>query len=252
MESVDIILSTLEFLSPEEILSTCRTSKKFQHVCNSQYLWKQLYTRRFLNNGANTLTKEEYEKDYKKAFRIDSHRYNVRSKILSKVKGITEYALLYLYNITDKRDLKKIYSYLDDVVSLTLYDLMSIIYQLDINIDILSVFTAIKPDLIKTLNKITDKLIEQKHKRGPSFSLYDLASKYCTILRMYFRNNINKRVDIKTDEDKNIRNIDIITLIISIGLSRKGVVLTDPRSSIKLADIANNIMHMITDKYVKE
>lgn len=69
---------------------------------------------------------------------------------------------------------------------------------------------------------------------------------------MYFRNNINKRVDIKTDEDKNILNIDIITLIISTGLSRKGVVLTDPRSSIKLADIANNIMHMITDKYIEE
>lgn len=100
MNSGDIILSTLQFLEPEEILKTCSVNKEFKQVCESEYIWKNLYTKKYIDKNINTLDINEYKNNYKKAFKEETKRSKIRKMAMSKFTVVTQYAMLYLYSLS--------------------------------------------------------------------------------------------------------------------------------------------------------
>lgn len=107
MQSKDIIYTVFQFMEPSEILRTCSTSASFKDVCDSEYLWKKLYTDKFINTDSSTISPNEFKKGltYKKAFEIDTHRSKIRKEIFNVspyLLGITAQFAEYMYYLYDE------------------------------------------------------------------------------------------------------------------------------------------------------
>lgn len=161
MQSKDIIYIVFQFMEPSEILRTCSTSASFKDVCDSEYLWKKLYTDKFINTGSSTISPNEFKKGltYKKAFEIDTHRSKIRRQIFDKfpsLLGITaqfaEY-MYYLYNESPEKMRKFIKDMMREQEERgwgSTYKFLSL-WQVNHSEDLFSKFKKYNPTLYKAL-----------------------------------------------------------------------------------------------------
>lgn len=108
MQSKDVIYTVFQFMQPSEILKTCRTSPAFRDACNSEHLWKKLYTDKFVNTNAETISPSEFKKGltYKKGFEMEIHRLKIRREIFNtypNLLGMTAQFAQLMYHLYNQK-----------------------------------------------------------------------------------------------------------------------------------------------------
>lgn len=161
MQSKDIIYTVFQFMEPSEILRTCSTSASFKDVCDSEHLWKKLYTDKFANNNSTTISPSEFKRGltYKKAFEIDTHRLKIRREIFYRfplLLGMTAQFAELMYYMYDL-DSSEMFDFIENLLieqgsgGLGSTPEFLSLWQVSHDVDLFSKFKKYNPTIYKAL-----------------------------------------------------------------------------------------------------
>lgn len=211
-----IIINTMMFMEPIDLLSSTRVSKMFYKLSKYDKIWENLVHQYYPNS---TLQMDNYLDIFKEEYR--------RSKILEKainsgIPGLTSIAYKYLYSCNEL-ELDKILQNIDKTHIVSLYDINDIV-----NLDFYSIEYLYPESTINDINMNIDLTLLNDKNQSENY-INNLISKYPATI--YTKNNnflYNKNPDILfllrlicIDNDIDVMYIDSIPHNISSNMLTK-------------------------------